>query len=125
MFGSKRSTGDDSLMSSARPCGRPSTMSIKTTSARPRWTILIAAVCPTNPLPTTVTRMDAATTPSAVELLDHGVRDIGGADGRRIVSRRLHVVRERLPRGDHGGDRGLEAVGGLLLLQVTEHQHAR
>src|SRR5205085_11109647 len=116
MFGSKRSTGDDSLMSSASPCGRPSTMSISTTSASPRWTIRIAAVCPTNPLPTTVTRIGSG----LLELLDHGVGDVGGADGRRIAARRLHVVRERLPFGDHRGDRSLHAVRCLLLLQVPD-----
>ena len=51
-------TGDDCRRSSASPCGRPSTMSIRTTSARPRSTTRIAVVCPTNPLPTTVTRME-------------------------------------------------------------------
>src|SRR5436309_712094 len=44
-------------MSRARPCGRPSTMSIMTTSsASPFWATRMAAVAPTNPLPTMVTR---------------------------------------------------------------------
>src|SRR5438105_11256288 len=59
MFGSNPSIGADSHMSSARPCGRPSMMSIRTTSsASPFWTIRMAAVAPTNPLPTTVTLME-------------------------------------------------------------------
>src|SRR6266536_4359423 len=61
MIGSKPSIGADSLMSRASPWGRPSMMSIITTSsARPFCTIRIAAVAPTNPLPTTVTRNSIA-----------------------------------------------------------------
>src|SRR5881397_3624535 len=56
MFGSNPSTGDDSFMSSARPWGSPSMMSISTTSsARPFCTTRMAVVAPTNPLPTMVT----------------------------------------------------------------------
>src|SRR5439155_15596686 len=59
MAGWNPSIGADSRMSSASPCGRPSTMSISTTSsASPFWTIRMAAVAPTNPLPTTVTLME-------------------------------------------------------------------
>src|SRR5712691_12329054 len=57
MRGSKPSTGEDSLMSRAMPWGSPSTMSMRTTSARPFCTTRMAVVAPTNPLPTTVTRM--------------------------------------------------------------------
>src|SRR5919198_3045571 len=57
MWGSNPSTGADSLMSRAMPWGRPSMMSIRTTSAKPLWTTRMAVVAPTNPLPTTVTRM--------------------------------------------------------------------
>src|SRR5437899_273494 len=57
MAGSNPSTGADSFMSRAMPCGRPSMMSISTTSARPFCTTRIAVVAPTNPLPTTVTLM--------------------------------------------------------------------
>src|SRR3954468_2633104 len=58
MFGSNPSKGADSLMSSARPWGRPSTMAISTTSsARPFCTTRMAVVAPTNPLPTMVTFM--------------------------------------------------------------------
>src|SRR5436190_129885 len=65
-------------MSRESPWGRPSTMSIITTSsASPFWTIRIAAVAPTNPLPTTVARIwppwrKGMRTPS------YGVRQTGG-----------------------------------------------
>src|SRR2546422_8367624 len=59
MFGWNPSMGLDSFMSRDTPCGRPSTMSMRTTSARPFWTTRIAVVAPTNPLPTIVTRMRA------------------------------------------------------------------
>ena len=45
-------------------------------------------------------------------------------DGR-IVARRLHVVGDVLPLADDLGDRALEAVGRLLLLEVPQHQHPR
>src|SRR5919109_351672 len=47
-------------MSRASPWGRPSMMSMLTTSARPFWTTRMAVVAPTNPLPTTVTRISRA-----------------------------------------------------------------
>src|SRR5438876_550452 len=59
MFGPNPSTGADSHMSRASPCGSPSMMSIRTTSsASPFCTTRIAVVAPTNPLPTTVTRIE-------------------------------------------------------------------
>src|ERR671935_313043 len=48
--------GADSFMSRVIPWGRPSMMSIRTTSARPFWTTRMAVVAPTKPLPTTVAR---------------------------------------------------------------------
>src|SRR2546422_5325071 len=115
-FGSNPSIGEDSLMSRASPCGSPSTMSMRTTSASPFSTTRIAVVWPTNPLPTMVTRM------SSLKLLDDRVGDLRRADGGRVVAARLHVIGHRLPFGDHGRDGGLQPVRGLRLPQMSEHQ---
>src|SRR5919197_2043224 len=60
MVGSNPSIGADWRMSRACPWGSPSMMSMLTTSASPFWTTRIAGVAPTNPLPTTVTRISQA-----------------------------------------------------------------
>ena len=71
MFGSKPSTGADSRMSRAIPWGSPSMMSMVTTSsARPFCTTRMAVVAPTNPEPTTVTRI----APSEVSSLAQAAR---------------------------------------------------
>src|SRR5438093_3673837 len=117
-FGSNSSIGEDSLISRASPCGSPSTMSMRTTSASPFSTTRIAVVWPTNPLPTMVTRM------SGLKLCDDRVGDLRRADGGWVVAARLHVVGHRLPFGDHGRDRGLQPVRCLRLPQTSVHQDA-
>src|SRR5574338_1194969 len=52
-------TGAASARSSPLPCGSPSTMSTRTTSARPASAIRWAVVAPTLPAPTTVTLLRA------------------------------------------------------------------
>src|SRR5438105_4339150 len=120
-------------MSSARPCGRPSTMSIITTwSARSFSAIRRAVLEPTFPAPTTVTfaihpnlsrPLDAGSTVSLFHELYHCVGDLGGAHRARIIAVGFHVVGDACPFGYHRGDRGLEPVGRLHLLQVLEHHY--
>src|SRR6185436_9163866 len=136
MRGSNPTTGEASFMSSAMPCGRPSTMSIRTTSASPRSTIRIAVVCPTNPLPTTVTRMGdpllvrwvaapsypgALADPpdvSAVEPTDHRV----GERRRRRPAERPLVASGDVRRGLRDGtlDRVMDARRDLALADVFD-----
>src|SRR5512134_1618808 len=130
MFGSKPTTGADCLMSSARACGSPSTMSMRTTSARPRSRRRMAVLCPTNPLPTTVTRIEDApgdrlaalilASAQAGEPRDHGVGDLLGPGRGGVVPRRPQVVRDRATLRDHGRDGLLEAIARLGLAEVTE-----
>src|SRR5512134_2451838 len=119
MLGSKPTTGADCFMSSARAWGSPSMMSIRTTSASPRSRRRMAVLCPTNPLPTTVTRIDDAPGDRLAALIlaiarpgeprDHGVGDLVGGRRRGVVARGPQVVGDRAPVGDHGRDGRLEA----------------
>src|SRR5437016_1068658 len=80
-------------MSSASPCGRPSTMSIRTTSsASPACATRMAAVAPTNPLPTMVTRTRRLPTHKVEEAILRG--------------------EHALPRGPKGPARGELEAGG-------------
>src|SRR6266498_387887 len=132
------SIGRDWFMSSASPCGSPSTMSVITTSsASPfsamRWTV----VEPYLPAPTTVTFMLVDSLPLRCGGLpvagrsgalahrgDDRVGDVAGADGGGVVAVRLHVVGDAAALGDDLGEPPLQPVGGLALAEVAEHQHA-
>src|SRR5436190_17282781 len=107
-------------MSSAMPCGRFSTMSTMTTSAQSRRATSCATVRPTIPAPMTVTFLRNP----GPQLLDDCVCDLARSDCARIVSARLHVVGDALALANHLGDRLLEAVRGIVFLQVPQHQHA-
>src|SRR5919202_2119036 len=111
------------LMSSALPCGRPSLMSVRTTSTWSRSASTCAHVAPTLPAPTTVTFRRSLTSTS--QLLDDRVGDLARPDGGRVVARRLHVVGDALALADHVRDRALEPFGGLALLEGPQHQHSR
>src|ERR1035437_7527275 len=60
----------------------------------------------------------------ALQLGDDRVRDLRRAHGGGVVAVRLHVVGDAFPLGDDRRDRRLETVAGVLLADVTEHQHA-
>src|SRR3954453_5835143 len=77
------STGAASFRSRARPCGLPSMMSIRTPSPRPFSSRRIAAVWPTNPLPTTVIFM-ATRSPCVRESSGYRRHQIAGVRDRRL-----------------------------------------
>ena len=58
------------------------------------------------------------------EFVDDRVGDLARPNGRRVVSRGLHVVREALTLGDHGGDCGLEPRCCAGLVEMIEHELA-
>src|SRR4051794_37747252 len=111
MFGSNPSTGADSFMSSARPWGRPSMMSISTTSsARPFCTTRMAVVAPTKPLPTMVTFM--ARSSSSDECSIRAARSGSGARRRAVALLRAERPLELVPAlHERPSDRAREAVG--------------
>src|SRR5438309_8992167 len=109
--------GADWFMSRARPWGRPSTTSIRQTSASPRWRIRSAVVEPTNPAPTTVTLATALP-----QRLDHGIGDVGCPDGGRVGAGGLHVPGDARSLRDDERDRLLESSGGLILTEVAQHE---
>src|SRR6266542_286880 len=114
--------GLDWLMSSASPCGRPSMMSVMTTSsARPFSAMRCTVVEPYFPAPMTVTFIPGPLPRSC----DDRVGDVAGADRGGVVAVRLHVVGDALALGDDRGERALEPVGRLALVQVPQHEHAR
>src|SRR5438270_3001659 len=143
MFGSNPSIGADSRMSSASPWGRPSMMSMRTTSsASPFCTIRIAEVAPTNPLPTTVTRMsDASRFQLSSQEESYGFRSrridlrqrrgegkklLDGAGPRgdgdaRLLEHQREVV--RLGRGDHGVLNGHHVILHQLQQVLVERLH--
>src|SRR5688500_15269323 len=113
-------------MSNARPCGNPSTMSIiHTSSARFFSATRRAAFDPTLPAPTTVTLLtspplrDRPDDRLGPQLLDDAVRHLGRTHRRRIVAVLFHVVSDVLAFGDDVGDRLLETVCRVQLLEVT------
>src|SRR5918992_2698487 len=125
---SKPSTGADWLMSSARPCGRPSTISIITTSSATSFSAIRRAVLePTFPAPTTVALLIVETLlvlPGALELFDNRVCHLRSTHCAGIVTIRLHVVGDALSFLDHSCDCCLEAIGRIPLLEVVKHQDA-
>src|SRR4029450_11524116 len=103
-------------MSSARPCGSPSPMSVMTpSSARSRSAIRCAVVEPYLPAPTTVTFMATAFPPGlraprtrSRQLGHDGVGDLAGADRGGVVAVGLHVVGDAAALPDDRGDRPLQ-----------------
>src|SRR6188472_3431962 len=87
-------TGAASARSRPLPCGNPSTMSTRTTSARPASAMRWAVVAPTFPAPITVTLLRAMRCDSLARC--------GRWDGWAAILRRLGTGR---------GDRGVDALG--------------
>src|SRR5579875_77162 len=60
----------------------------------------------------------------SLQFFDDRVRYLRGPDSRWIIRARLEVVGNVLTLGDDLGDGPLQAIGGILLTKVAEHEHA-
>ena len=60
--------------------------------------------------------------PAASHLAADRLGHFPGADGRGVVAIGLHVVGHVAAFGDHGGDGPLQPLGGVLFLEMPQHQ---
>src|SRR5512134_1103416 len=112
-------------MSSALPCGRPSTTSKITTSPSSRSAICSASTPPMLPPPIkAILGRAMGGLPSRLHVPDDGVAELRALEELGTVHQAVEVVGDGL-----GGDRAVHAaddpLGGLVPAQVPEHHLAR
>src|SRR5262245_21848725 len=113
-------------MSSALPCGRPSTTSNSTTSAS--WRCAISCACTPPMLPPPMSEIFffrfAISLNSSAHVLDDGSPELRALEQRPSVHQPVEIVGHALLR-DGLGDAVLDQAGNLAPAHVVEHHDTR